>query len=243
MKNQILNIVFVSLFLIAGVATVLAEIEQKTVEINHEISPQDLVIVQDLFNKNNLNIDDFQILKLKIDSKYTDNPQAGYYVVKANRVYNGLRFFMGGDVIYHFNKEGSKVFEAGSVSDNIGEISPNPLISKEDAFAILQEDYSDIFGKENLFAEFGIANKKVGIGYKDPDFVLSWKITVGNSEYPYAVVSAINGEIIYVDDSIRTGIAEFLLPPDKLNNLIYWVVGIVIVLVLLILFLILRKKK
>ena len=54
-----------------------------------------------------------------------------------------------------------------------------------------------------MLAELGITNKKVGMGYDDPDFVLSWKITVGNFEFSYAVVNAINGEIIYFDDGMR----------------------------------------
>lgn len=184
-------------------APVSFKIETMQSNLDHKVSVDDLTTVKNLFIKNNIDINNFQITYFAVEKPITNNPDARYYTVKANRIYNKLPIFLGGDAIYHFNKDGIKVFQTGNTFNIDVNISQTPEISKEDAATILLKKYPDEFAKDNLLAELGITNKKVGMGYDDPDFVLSWKITVGNFEFSYAVVNAINGEIIYFDDGMR----------------------------------------
>lgn len=186
------------------------DIQLKENDINHKIPSEELVIVEDLFSKNNINIENLQIRSFQIREKFSDNLKSGYYIIGTIRIHNGLPIFRGGDAIYHFNKEGLKVFENGSIYPIIGLIPDTPKISKEEALRILLEqqekylDSSNKFSIINNFAELGIVNKKVGIGYDNPDYTLVWKITVKDSKYPDAYISAIDGEVFSMDDGIRT---------------------------------------
>lgn len=176
-------------------------IEVFSADLNHKISAENLAIVKKLFIQNSININDFQITYFSIDKTAADNPEVGYYVVKANRIYNNLAIFIGGEAIYHFNRSGAVVYQTGSVYLVDQDIPLIPQITQEEAVAILMNKYPSVFSRNKVFAELGISIATVGLG--NTDNVVSWKISVGENTIPYAVVNAINGKIIYFESGIR----------------------------------------
>jgi hypothetical protein len=184
-----------------------SKIQQKPADLKDTISDENLTMAKEFFSKNNLNIDNYKITYFTFDK--TPNPDTHHYLVKTIRIYKGMQIFSGGDVNYQFNTAGLKVYESGCVLGTC-EVSPQlstvPNISKEEALDIARAERPGLFDKGPLFAELGIANAKVGMGYHSPDFVLTWKITIGDSKYPVAFINAADGKIVYIDDGMRTAI-------------------------------------
>jgi hypothetical protein len=204
------TLIGLAIALVLASASFVSAVEQVS-NTSHKISHEDLAKVQILFNKNNLNLSDFQIIKY---DKEVSPVQREF--VRANRLYKGLVIFLEGDVIYQFNKEGVKTYESGLTSKITKEISLESTISKEEAVnkaieeSERQTSFPELnrFDEGNMIAELGIANKKVGSEYENPNWVLAWKITNGGSDYPVAFVDANDGTIIYYDSGIYTGSSE-----------------------------------
>lgn len=170
------------------------------------ITPDELVIARDLFNRNNLNIDYFWISRIKIKEENADNNYSANYIVSAIYIYNKLPVFLGGDVLLHFDNSKNLTYQSGLAHSDFSSINLNitPKISKEDAASLLIKKHPSFSSGQNLIAELGIANKKVGMGYRNPEFVLAWKITISGSGIPGAYVNAENGEVIYFDSGLRS---------------------------------------
>jgi len=178
------------------------EAERREASIEHQVSSDNLAVVEWLFEKNGLDLKRYQVKRFGMYPDYSQNPQATYYGIRAGQVYKGLPIFLD-DVGYGFNKDGDLVYRADRrLIYNMGkEFSEKPRFSMEDAEQKAVDAHSAAFGSQQVTAELGFHNRYVGMSH-DPDYVLVWKITTGG-EYPFAIVDADTGEVLCFDDGIR----------------------------------------
>ena len=177
-------------------------VEQREASTEHPISSDNLEVVQWLFEKNGLDLKRYQVKSFGMYPEYAQNPQATYYGIRAGQVYKGLPIFLD-DVGYGFNKNGDLVYRADRrLIYNMGtEFSEKPRISVDDAAQKAVDAHPGSFAGNKLITELGFHNKHVGMS-SEPDYVLAWRITTGG-EWPFAIVDATNGEVLYYDDGIR----------------------------------------
>jgi hypothetical protein len=178
------------------------EVEQIETNIEHTISSDNLEVVRWLCQKNGLDLNNFEVDWFNIDPRCADNPEATYYGIRAIEIYEGLPVFLE-KVGYGFNKDGMLVYRADrkSIHNASSDLSTEPTISKVQAAQKAADAYPGSFAGREMMAELGFHNRYVGMG-RGAEYVLAWRITTGG-EWPFAIVDASNGELLYYDDGIR----------------------------------------
>ena len=165
----------------------------------HEISSAELVQVKQLFEKNKLDIHGLQFAWFQTDDE--SQPQAIYEIhVAAKEFYTDLPIFFVG-IIHRFNKQ-SGILESvsGQRITNLN-ISTIPRVSIYEAAK--KSGVRSVFLKGEL-GVYSIDQKTSGDLNHDFKYVLAWKITPRNSEFPIAFVDATTGKVLsYLEDGIE----------------------------------------
>lgn len=162
------------------------------------VSDSEFVIVQDLFQKNNLSLSNLQVYRLQ-----TDNLDRHH--VRCYQFYGNLEYFTN-EVIFHFNNQDIYYFLSGDLITNIS-LDTIPKVTATDAGTLFYgeiasdswyKDSLSSFQRQGLDAELGIYDLNAGISYTPTNFVLAWKMTVANGrDYPVGYVRADSLSLIY----------------------------------------------
>ena len=164
--------------------------------ITHEISAGELVLVKQIFEKNKLDIHGLQFTWFKADDE--SQPQATYEIhISAKQFYSDLPIFLGG-ITYHFNKSTGILDSISGKRVTDLNISTTPRVSIHEA------------AKKSGVAS-ALLNGELGVYSIDPtpadlnsdfQYMLAWKITPRDSEYPVAFVDATTGKVLYYFNGI-----------------------------------------
>jgi hypothetical protein len=169
------------------------------------ISDSEFVIVQSLFQKNNLSLSNLQTYRLLTNH--------GWRYVRCYQYYHGLELFTN-DVVIIFDSLGIYSTTSGDLISSIP-IDTIPGVKMKDAGILFYDQIvSDPWYKDSLnsfrsrgfSAELGIYNLNAGTGDSQMRFVLTWKITVTNrGDYPVGYVRADSQHLIYYSNGIVIG--------------------------------------
>jgi hypothetical protein len=169
------------------------------------ISDSEFVIVQVLFQKNNLSLSNLQVYKL-----LTNN---SYHFVRCYQFIYGLELFTN-DVVFVFDGHDNYNSLGGELITSIA-LDTIPMVTTNDAGTLFfNEIKSDPWYKDSLEsflnygfnAELGIYDMNTGTSYAPLHFVLVWKLTVTNGmEYPVGFIRADSLHLIYYFNGIIIG--------------------------------------
>ncbi len=171
------------------------QVTQIHTNTDHTVSAEDLAKVKSLFQKNNIDMGTLAIEAVVVDER-------GEIHVRASQFYKNLPI---DDILYHFHSSGKAfdrlyidgtegIYTSGDRVGDLG-ISIEPTISAYTAARKAREEM-----KSNYFftAELGFYDSTAGTSYTEPNWLLVWRVKPkGVNEYPYAIIDANNGKLIY----------------------------------------------
>jgi Zn-dependent metalloprotease len=170
------------------------------------ISDSAMAIIQRLFQKNGLTINNLQVVQLS-----TDN--LGYNHVRCLQFFRDIEIF-NEEVIFHFNNLDvyynlSNELIARVDVDTMLKVAMNEasnLFYREIAADPLFQDSLTSFRSQGFNAELGIKNLNAGIGNVPKHFVLAWRMTITNGwKYPFGYIRADSLYLIYYFNGIIYG--------------------------------------
>lgn len=156
---------------------------------DHLISTDQIIQMEKLMKKNEKSLDNLQAYRFEKD-------ELGLTHIKFYAYVNGIR---ADETIYHFQPDEtlssiSNEFDA-SIFFNI---PITAKISESQAIALAGSKIKNVA----LMATKEFWNKNIGQpGVKD--IVLAWRVQSNNNSYPFAIIDAQLGKIIYYDNGLR----------------------------------------
>ena len=168
-----------------------SEVSRISTNMSHKVSSAELDTVNNLFQKNNLDLNGLQIVDVNVSENYDKTTT---FHIKANQFYRGIPIFNDW-VAYHIKKTGEIESITGERISNLN-ISIDPKISENEAVKIARAKMS---GGYKFAVELGIYRK-----YGEKIFELAWEIHTDNKGFPsqVAYVDANTGELLYYFDGM-----------------------------------------
>ena len=179
--------------------------------IVHPASEEEVALAQQLFSQNGISLDNLRINRV-IQDEFGTNFQCDQFFQSILILY--------GDSIYSFNPAGELKFCSGEPVQNLS-LSTTPRVCREDAAAVAVEapaQMGSLAGNDWLeylgWTTQDCFTATLVLWWTCPnrnpcgtDYVLSWWIRNSNrDEYPYAVINAEDGRLLFYDDGIRTAV-------------------------------------
>lgn len=164
-------------------------------DTTHTITDEELITVKRLFEYNDISLNNLQVYRMVICTK-------NHFHVSCRQFYNDLPVFFE-DIGFTFSPD-SQLFDQPNERITELDISLIPEISEFDAAKNVHDHVDFLSSAKFYFAELGIYDD-----YNDSDetcYTLVWNIrTDSTSQYPFAMVDAINNKILAYDSGIRIG--------------------------------------
>jgi len=203
--KKILIIAIIVIFVFVIIYSLFFGVEVINSSQRTDTKPEDISLVQELFKKNNIDLNS-RLFLMKVSKD-----QIGINLYFGEQL-NGIGT-MSRVIMYHFNKNGDLVSTFPKEPDLIpDDFSTNPKISatKAVAIAITKSKYKALYKQAELLIidqkttlKTGVAPNGVAEYKTELTWILSWKITPLNKEIPVVYLDANTGKIIYEDDGVR----------------------------------------
>src|SRR3989338_4042877 len=164
---------------------------------DHGLPPIEIIIMNDLMEKNNLEIINLKAYRLLGD-------EFGMTHIKFIQLYENLPIFTS-DIIYHFDKNGKYVSTSGKFVSEI-DVLTIPAITKSKAKKIALKEIKKQESSEGIFVlegSLGLYDKNISRGTNVNDFVLVWEMKTVGAGYPVVYIDALTSKIIYFDGGLR----------------------------------------
>lgn len=189
-------------------------IERIYIPVNaHSVSAADVALIDDLFERNNIDNSRFRYYRFERDTLQTSFPPYERYEkkwIRVNEYSNSLRI-LNADLVFQFKNDVFS-FRAGETSNGttLGTTPSLKLDEIREMFLGHIEEFdknSAQYADSCFKAEFGYFNLNAGISNSTEELVKAWRVTLKNSvaptEFPVAYYQDANGELIYYDNGIR----------------------------------------
>jgi|GEM_PF-4848466 len=166
-------------------------------DLTHTITDEDLATVRRLFSINDLSLNNLQVYQIYT---YVDSN----FHVKCKQFYNSLPIFFK-NIYFTFTPDSQLSRQSNERITEL-DISLTPEINEVEAAETVHDHIDDCLALSSAklyFAELGIYDDYNGTS--DPCFTLVWNIRSDTiSNYPFAMVDAVNNKILAYDSGIRT---------------------------------------
>ena len=167
------------------------EVSRVITDTSHKVSYTELDTIKNLFQKNNIDLANLQVLEVTTSENYDKTTTLH---INTNQFYQGIPIF-NDRVTYHIKKTGEVESISGQPISNLN-ISIDPKISEYEGVKIAR---TKIVGGYKFTAELGLYRKS-----RDENFVLAWEIHTDNKKFPsqVAYIDANNGNLLYYFNGI-----------------------------------------